>query len=182
MDEGNTETPQPLPAGDSILVGSDTRGWFIVARGGIRATLCYPLRETLLAHLEESSDIPAVFVDLSRCLYMDSTFIGLLVAIDRRLQKGAAGRLHVMQPSRECLDLFAQLGLQDFLVIDREMTPPPDDMQELATGPGRPGADFVLRAHEALMETSEEARRKFGLLREELERKLRGGKPREDNH
>ena len=150
MDEGNTEAPQPLPvpAADSILVGSDKRGWFITARGAVRATLCYPLRETLLARLEESSDIPSVYVDLSRCIYMDSTFIGLLVAIDRRLQKGVGGRLHVMQPSRECLDLFRQLGLQDFLVIDVDLTPPPDEMRELAAAPGRPGADFILRAHE----------------------------------
>jgi len=182
MDESNTEAPQPapLPAPDSLLVGSDARGWFITSRGGVRATLCYPLRETLLARLEESSDIPAVYVDFALCTYMDSTFIGLLVAMDRRLQKGSGGRLHVMQPSAECLDLFRQLGLQDFLVIDQQPTRPPDGMRELAASPVRPGADFVLHAHEALMATSDEARKKFGLLHDELERKLRGGKPRED--
>ncbi|MGA2640954.1 MAG: STAS domain-containing protein [Spirochaetia bacterium] len=168
------------PPADSILVGSDNRGWFITARGGIRATLCFPLRETLLARLEDSADVPAVYVDLGQCSYMDSTFIGLLVAIDRRLQKGSGGRLHVMQASPECLDLFRQLGLQDFLVFDAAPTPPPPEMKEPAPAPGRPGADFVLHAHEALMDTSEEARRKFGLLREELERKLRDGTPHED--
>jgi anti-anti-sigma factor len=180
MDVSNTAAS--VPAGDSILVGSDNRGWFIAASGGIRATLCYPLRETLLARLEESADVPAVFVDLARCTYMDSTFIGLLVAIDRRLQRGSGGRLHVVQPSRECLDLFQQLGLQDLLVIDPTPTTPPAEMRELAAPAGRPGADFVLRAHEELMKTSEEARKKFGLLRDELERKLRGGKPPGDTH
>lgn len=180
MDVGNTAASDPAP--DSILVGSDNRGWFITARGGVRATLCYPLRETLLARLEESSDIPAVYVDLAPCTYMDSTFIGLLVAMDRRLQKGSGGRLHVMHPSRECLDLLRQLGLQEILVIDQGPTQPPDGMKELISSAGRPGADFILRAHEELMETSEEARKKFGLLRDQLERKLRDGKPREDTH
>jgi anti-anti-sigma factor len=180
MDAGNTAGSVPSP--DSILVGEDNRGWFITARGGVRATLCYPLRETLLARLEESSDVPAVYVDLSQCTYMDSTFIGLLVAADRKLQKGSGGRLHVMQPSGECLDLLHQLGLQDFLVVEPALTPPPREMKELGAAPGRPAADFVLRAHEALMETSEEARRKFGLLRDQLERKLRGGKPPGDTH
>jgi anti-sigma B factor antagonist len=180
MDAGTPAGSVPLP--DSILVGEDTRGWFITARGAIRATLCYPLRETLLARLDESSDVPAVYVDLSLCTYMDSTFIGLLVATDRKLQKGSGGRLHVMQPGPECLDLFRQLGLQDILVIEPSITPTPRGMKELGTAPGRPAADFILRAHEALMETSEEARRKFGLLRDELERKLRGGKPPEGTH
>jgi anti-anti-sigma factor len=180
MDAGTAAGSVPSP--DSILVGEDDRGWFITARGGIRATLCYPLRETLLARLEESSDVPAVYVDLSQCAYMDSTFIGLLVATDRKLQKGSGGRLHVMQPSGECLDLFRQLGLQDILIIETLITPPPRVMKDLGEAPGRPAADFVLRAHEALMETSEEARRKFGLLHDELERKLRGGKPPEGTH
>jgi anti-sigma B factor antagonist len=179
MDVGNTAASVRPP--DSILVGSDGRGWFIIARGGVRATLCYPLRESLLARLEESTDIPAVFVDLAECTYMDSTFIGLLVAIDRRLQRGSGGRLHVMQPSTECLELLRQLGLQEILAIEPDRTPPPAEMNELGPGAGRPGADFILRAHEALMETSEEARKKFGLLRDELRRKLSGQGPREGN-
>jgi hypothetical protein len=44
----------------------------------------------------------------------------------------------------------------------------------------RPGAEFILRAHEALMETSEEARKKFALLKEMLERKLKTEKPPKD--
>ena len=69
--------------------------------------------------------MPAVYVDLSQCRYMDSTFIGLLVAIDKKLQKGSGGRLHVVQPSAECLDLLRQLGLQEFLVIEPRRRMPP---------------------------------------------------------
>jgi hypothetical protein len=87
-----------------------------------------------------------------------------------------------MQPSTECLDLFRQMGLQELLVMDRDRTTPPAGMKELASAEGRPGADFILQAHEELMETSEESRKKFGLLRDELQRKLSGGRPREDNH
>jgi anti-anti-sigma regulatory factor len=182
MDEGNTATaqPAPVPAADSILVGSDTRGWFITARGAVRASLCYPLRETLLLRLEESTEIPAVFVDLALCTYMDSTFIGLLVAIDRRLQKGSGGRLHVMRPGAECLDLLRQLGLQELLLMESGLTAPPADMEDLSALAGKPAAEFILHAHEALMETSEEARKKFSLLHDELERKIRGGTPPAD--
>src|SRR5271157_997502 len=153
MNVGNTNT-------DLILIGRDPRGYFLMARGNIRAGLCFPLREALLAQLDQTADVPAVYVDLSKCTYMDSTFIGLLVAIDKKLQKGSGGRLHVNNPSPECLDLFRQLGLENILLVETGASRPPE-MKSLEAPTGRPGADFVLRAHEALMETSEEARRKF---------------------
>jgi hypothetical protein len=48
-------------------------------------------------------------------------------------------------------------------------------MAVLAPNTEKPGAEFILKTHEALMETSEEARRKFALLKETLEQKLKGG-------
>jgi len=174
-EKGDTQT-------GSLLVGHDGRGYFITAIGGIRAVLCYPLREGLLSRLEGPSDLPAVFVDLSACQYMDSTFIGLLVAIDKRLQKSSGGRLHVLRPSDACRDTLDQIGLQTILLIEDTAPPFPDAMSELSTKKVKPGADFILSAHEALMETSDEARKKFGLLKEMLERKLRSEKPPRDSH
>lgn len=174
MNVGNTNT-------DMILIGRDPRGYFLVARGNIRATLCYPLREALLAQLE-TADIPAVYVDLSECRYMDSTFIGLLVAIDKKLQKGSRGRLHVLRPTAECRDILEQMGLKNFLLIEERDMQAPESMAVLTPNEEKPGAEFILRTHEALMETSEEARRKFALLKETLEQKLKGsGKPPRGN-
>jgi len=164
---------------DSILLGADERGYFLTARGSIRASLCYALRERLLDRLEDSADVPAVFADLSECVYMDSTFIGLLVAVDRRLRKGSGGRLHILRPSRQCLDLLDQMGLQKLLLIEPGEAPVLPEMSELEKPVDRPATEFVLRAHEELMETSDKAREKFALLREELERKLRAEKPPE---
>jgi anti-anti-sigma factor len=173
MPLGNTEA-------DALLVGKDERGYHLQALGSIRAPLCYPLRESLLSRLEESSGIPAIFVDLSRCSYMDSTFIGLLVAMDKRLQKGSGGRLHILAPSGECLDLLRQIGLVEYLLVEDQPAVLPEGMTAVSPEGLKPGAEFVLRAHEALMETSEEARRKFGLLKEMLERKLKAEKTPRD--
>lgn len=174
MDVGN---PAAFPETDEILVGEDERGYFIAAVGSVRATQCYSLRDALLFRLEERTDVPAVFADLSRCRYMDSTFIGLLVAIDRKLQKGSGGRLHVVDPSPACLDLFRQLGLQEILLVETGGISMPR-LINLDAPTERPAAEFVLDAHEALIESSDEARRKFGILRDVLERKIRGEKPR----
>jgi anti-anti-sigma factor len=175
MDVGNTNT-------DSILIGRDTRGYFLAARGSIRANLCYPLREALLERLDAATDIPAVYVDLSECHYMDSTFIGLLVAMDKKLQKGSGGRLHLLKPAAECMGILEQIHLNNYLLIEEQEVKPPAAMTDLAPKAEKPGADFILKAHEALMETSEEARRKFALLKETLERKLKGSeKPPQGN-
>ncbi len=166
---------------DSLRFGSDERGYFLAARGSIRANLCFPLRESLLAQLDKGSSVPAVYADLSQCDYMDSTFIGLMVAIDKRLRKTSGGRLHLLRPSNACREILSQIGLQNFLLVEDGPMDMPPGMEEIAPAGGRPGAEFILTAHEALMETSEEARKKFGLLKEMLERKLRKEKPPEGN-
>jgi anti-anti-sigma factor len=166
---------------DTLKVGSDERGLFISARGEIRATLCYPLREVLLGQRLEDSVPPAVYVDLSECRYLDSTFIGLLVAVDKKLHRGSGGRLHVLSPSPESRDILSQIGLMDFFLVEDGGPAAPAGMRELAPSGEKPGAEFVLKAHEALMETSEEARKKFGLLKEVLEKKLRRQDPSKDN-
>jgi anti-anti-sigma factor len=165
---------------DSLSIGSDERGVFMIAHGHIRAAVCYPLRDGLLARLDGAAAPPAVFIDLSECTYMDSTFIGLLVAIDKKLRKATAGRLHVLRPSPACAEILSQIGLQDYLLIDQEAREMPAGMEELSSSAGRPGADFILKAHEALMETSEEARKKFALLKEMLEKKLKAERPPKD--
>jgi anti-anti-sigma factor len=162
---------------DSLLFGSDKRGYFLAATGSIRANLCFPLRESLLEQLGKEHSAPAVYADLSRCDYMDSTFIGLLVAVDKRLRKTFGGRLHLLRPSAACREILAQVGLESYLQIEDGPVDLPARMEEVAAVKERPGADFILSAHEALMETSEEARKKFGLLKEMLERKLRKEKP-----
>jgi anti-anti-sigma factor len=159
-------------AGDSILLGEDSRGIFFQARGHVRAMNCFPLREEVLPRLEGGGSPVAVYVDLSACRYMDSTFIGLLVAMDGRLKKNACGHLHIVNPSPECLDSLSRLGLEKVLSMEKGAVDFPPDMRPVQTG-GKPGAEFILKAHEALMESSEEARKKFSLLKEVLQKKLK---------
>jgi anti-sigma B factor antagonist len=165
---------------DALLLGADERGVFLRARGSIRATLCFPLRDALLGQIDKDLSVPAIHVDLSECRYMDSTFIGLLVAIDKKMRKATGQRMHVLRPSTECMEILSQIGLQKYLSIEQDDVRFPESMEALTSDVERPGADFILKAHEALMETSEEARRKFALLKEMLERKLRAEKPPKD--
>jgi anti-anti-sigma factor len=157
---------------DTILVGENGRGIFLRAVGHIRAPVCFPLREDVLPRLESAEYSLAVFADLSACRYMDSTFIGLLVSMDGRLKSGG-GRLSIHRPTQECLDALQRLGLERILEIREDPLEFPRDMRGIP-GPRKPSEEFVLEAHEALMDNSEEAKRKFSLLKEMLEKKIKG--------
>jgi anti-anti-sigma factor len=170
---GNTQTGK-------LLIGRDDRGFFLTAKGSIRAPLCYPLREMLLPRIEDLASGQCVYVDLSECSYMDSTCIGLLVAMDKRARKASGGRLHVLNPSAPCRASLEDIGLGEFFSVGTDPIAPPDTMSEVAEPGDKPSAQFVLDAHEALMETSEEARKKFSALKDILQRALKPGKPPRD--
>jgi anti-anti-sigma factor len=162
-------------APDAIFQGEDARGIWIGACGHVRAHTCFPLRDSVLPRLDGPGPVPAVSVDLSACTYMDSTFVGLLVAIDRA-QKRAGARLRMLSPTSACTDIIAQLGL------DRIFAPPEPGPwsvpagADLVSADRPPSPEFLLDVHVALMEASGPARETFGLLREVLEKRVARGK------
>jgi anti-anti-sigma factor len=162
-------------AGDSILLGEDEHGTVIRAVGHIRANECFTLREGIFPALESASSDKELFVDLSVCTYMDSTFIGLLVAMDKKIRRARGKRLRLFNPTPECLDSLLRLGLDKILVIENGAFPfpLPVPMRVLAKAE-KPGPEFILKTHQALMETSAEAKKKFSLVVELLAKKIRG--------
>jgi anti-anti-sigma factor len=170
---GNTQTGK-------LLFGRDERGIFLTAQGSIRAPLCYPLRESLLPQIEELAGGQSVFVDLSECVYMDSTCIGILVAMDKKVRKASGGRLHVLNPSAASRASLEDIGLGGYFTLGEEKVAPPTVMTEVAEPGDRPTAQFVLDAHEALIETSAEAKKRFSALKDILQRALKSEKPPRD--
>jgi anti-anti-sigma factor len=162
-------------SGDSIQLGADGRSVVMRACGHIRANDCSSLREEVFPEID--SDLPdrEFFVDLSGCTYMDSTFIGLLVAMDKRIGRARGKRLRLLNPAPECVESLKRLGLDRILSMENGAAPIsfPASMRVMAKSE-KPGAEFILKTHEALMETTEEAKKKFGLVMELLAKKLRG--------
>jgi anti-anti-sigma factor len=102
-------------------------------------------------------------LDLGTCDYMDSTFLGTLLGLQRSGARRGAGRLLLVSVSPECVHLFQQMGVERLfpLVARQESTtgewnPLPEDSadaggrkvtvlkahQELAQLPGAAGAQF----------------------------------------
>ena len=155
---------------DACYQGEDDRGIWVGASGHVRAGTCFPLRDSVLARLDGPGPVPPVSVDLSACTYMDSTFVGLLVAIDRR-EKRAGSRLRLLDPSPACRGILAQLGLDGILAIETGPWPVPAGAI-MVSADRPPSPEFLLDVHEMLVEASGTAREKFGLLRQVLEQRV----------
>src|SRR4051794_8163126 len=67
-----------------------------------RATMTFgaPLR----AHAERAIDagVGSLLVDLRDCSYMDSTFLGTLLSLDKAITRKAGVRLQLVAPSTNC--------------------------------------------------------------------------------
>jgi anti-anti-sigma regulatory factor len=151
------------PAG-RIYFGRRGPDLCIRATGRVTAPLCSSLHGSVNAELAGTDRAQRARVDLSGCEHMDSTFIGLLVGLSRRL----GGEVAVERPSPACRSALEDLGLLEILQIPETPSPFPNDL-ELQEPGSTVSADLLLETHTALSETSEENRARFALLRKMLE-------------
>ncbi len=136
---------------------------YIKAVGHITAALCADLRESVLSRLNSELPSPKIFIDLSACSYMDSTFLGLMVGINKRLIKDGASRLTIVNPSEPSVKLISDLGLTGLVDIVASLPGFPENMENILPCK-KSNAELILKAHENLMELSAENRKKFGTL------------------
>lgn len=68
----------------------------------------------------------SVWIDLSRATHLDSTFIGTLVILSRRLLAVGGERIVLAAPSAVCAPLLSQMHVQNEFVISND---PPDPRQ-----------------------------------------------------
>ncbi len=74
-------------------------------------------------------------VDLHECVYMDSTFLGMLIMFRRMLVNRHLGQFALVAPSPECSRLLRQMGLDATFCILAEESPPdvPEELLESET-------------------------------------------------
>ena len=148
---------------EALLFKEDRNTLYLRAQGHITASLCADLRTLVFSRLETTPRIESMYVDLSACDYMDSTFMGLLVGFNKRLVKAAGKKLAIVKPSVTALELLEGLGITTLVdVVDDTVDFPPEMKNILKTQDT--GPDLLLRTHENLMELSEENRKKFSIL------------------
>lgn len=130
-------------------------------------------------------NIDKVVVDLTDCVGMDSTFMGVMAGLAFRLKKKNGGRLYMVNLSSRTRGLLSTLGLDQLVETYMAGTTPPEFEVVLATGRNmasyatgestrRETAEMMLEAHEDLVEASPENLPRFKdvitFLREDIKK------------
>lgn len=122
-----------------------------------------------------------VELDLGRCTYMDSTFLGVLVGISMRLEKQGADRVVIFRISPRNLELFKTLGVDRFFQMNSPGAMARED--EVNNAKALPQArsstpawaSTIIEAHQLLIDTDDRNEPRFKelltFLKEDLARK-----------
>ena len=157
---------------NSIYYAERKNNIYIRANGHITAQICFGLRQRVFERLEKIPKIKAIYADLSTCEYMDSTFMGLLIGFNKKFNHLENKKLYIIHPSPESLSHLSDLGLDDILGYCDEDIPFPEDM-EIISQKEKISAEFILKAHENLIEISEDNRKRFKIVKELLTKQIK---------
>ncbi|HNV46487.1 MAG TPA: STAS domain-containing protein [Spirochaetota bacterium] len=143
----------------------------VVAEGEIRAGECFALGEVLPRYLDNANAPTTVYLDLARCTYMDSTFIGFIVGLAKR---SGAGGVVIANPSAAASEALRKLSALSAIEIKPAITLPDVPTFRIARDTTAFGSirniELVFDAHRTLASLSEENRREFESLLHELSR------------
>jgi anti-sigma B factor antagonist len=110
-----------------------------------------------------------VVVDLSECLLMDSTFLGMLTGFGLKMMQpngGGANRVvELLNPNSRISELLENLGVLHLFRVRQGQLSAPDCVQESTPQPANPSQGELTRAcleaHQTLMALSPENAAKF---------------------
>lgn len=154
---------------EALLFQEQENVLYLKAQGHITALLCAGLRERVFSRLDSRPLVTAMYVDLSDCDYMDSTFMGLLVGFNKRLIRMQSKKLIIVQASQTARKLLSGLGLDALVDFVDHAVVFPENMQTL-DALQKANTDLLIKAHENLMEISDENKQKFSGLHEVLKK------------
>src|SRR5262245_21360835 len=116
-----------------------------------------------------------VRIDLSRCTYMDSTFVGTLLCLKRLTESRPAGGLVLVCPSAECLQVLEQMRIGRIFAQDPQC-PVGCDWQEVRVDPESAKSlafkSTVVEAHQHLADCPGPTGDRFRQLADDMAREL----------
>lgn len=142
-------------------------GIYIRVKGHMTAALCPELKAKSFARLDAEKPVGAVWLDLGACEYMDSTFLGLIVGLNKRFKARGGKAIVLLHVNQTCLGLLKTIGVLKLVEISSEDKRFPEPMESIGPGP-RATAEFLLDAHEELSGLSEENKARFSTLTKAL--------------
>jgi anti-anti-sigma factor len=156
---------------EALLMRESGNIIYIRAVGHITANTCAELKSRVFGRLEAKPPVDAVYVDLERCDYMDSTFMGLLVGFNKRFLRFAEKPITILKANETCLKLLRTIGVARLVSLSDENIKFPEPLENL-NATRKAEASMLLRAHEDLMELSKENEQRFSTLRSVLRKSV----------
>lgn len=138
-------------------------------------TMAHSLALRRFAEQSLESGADAMDVDLRRCQYLDSTFLGTLLALGRSYGCRQPHGFALLAPAPECLELLHKMKLDLLLPIHAEAEATCDHWHELpSTEPDIALQRCVLQAHQELANAPCPGKRTFANIAEALSKELDG--------
>ena len=150
-----------MSADKSYIALSRNTAWIrIMGRGTFQNS--HSIKRWFLDNIERGYD--KIIIDLSECMGMDSTFMGILTGLSLRMRKRGLGPISIINVSMHNMRLLATLGLDKFLNIKDDCSIDNNLTWEIlpATVVDKLNmTKHMLGAHEDLIETGEDALKEF---------------------
>lgn len=144
-----------------VRVRQDAQGVTVQVVGWGRMQQSMPVRRLGETCLAQGSG--PFCIDLRHCSYLDSTFLGTLLYLQRATRKLGRGQVLLISPSSECSRLLKQIGVDDCFAVACQDECPADEWSELPC-PTEDVEAFnqnVILAHEELANVNGPSGEKF---------------------
>ncbi len=171
-------------AGEQLLVAVSDQTAYVRLRDRGSFKISKALKQFGVACIEQGAN--KIVIDMSECVGMDSTFMGVIAGLAFRLKRSNDGRIHMVNLSSRTRGLLSTLGLDQLVDTAMQGATPPeysamldqhhDDLQTLKpeSGPRTETAELMLEAHENLVQASAENLPRFRdvltFLREDIKK------------
>jgi anti-anti-sigma factor len=169
-----------MPEVSKVLVGSVEAAWVVKVLGRGTMEYCSDLFEFLSSRITPESPVDTVYFELSETTYLDSSFIGVIVSIQKKLQRIKGSDVIILNPSEKVKEILNTMGLFEILPIQENDNYQNLNLnQEIEQKLGKTYHDIqiLLESHQNLMEVNTENRKRFSLVEEMLKKELERQKP-----
>jgi anti-anti-sigma factor len=123
MENEKIEKPEKL---NDIFIAADNDNIIIKPIGHITANKCFTLREYFYKDMGDVQSDLSIFMDLSEIRHMDSTFLGILIGIEKRLIKHLKKHLIIINSNETAMELLKSMGLD--LYLNLKTMPLPENL------------------------------------------------------
>ena len=84
---------------NQLLIASKGNDLYFQTLGHVTANLCFPLRNIIMKRISSFSVPFEINIDLSQTSYMDSTFLGIMVALDKAIFAKLKTHVYIVCPN-----------------------------------------------------------------------------------